>query len=249
MIKCICLNIKQLNPDVNRAETSNGQTQDKNVNALCKFYGTYRSEALGRSRLSIATGPGRPHYQLTASESWTRGSRPLTVLYLPGSPPLCHGPLSFGSDNEATDHPPAPTSGFGSSLIRQPLCSLLPGVLCQSNNMPNHQDQIIKSKSWLSLLTELEFTRCNEFLIICHHLLTLFASSHIRTPLVPFLSSNYSTFHCRSFWPLTFSFLHLLAWRVEPAQRIVKAELVDYPQDEGPIRRETSQQSKICSLQ
>lgn len=40
-----------------------------------------------------------------------------------------------------------------------------------------------------------------------------------------------------------------LARRVEPAQRIVKAELVDYPQDEGPIRRETSQQSKICSLQ
>lgn len=97
-----------------------------------KFYGTYRSEALGRSRLSIAMGPGRPHYQLTASQSWTRGSRPLTVLYLPGSPPLCHGPLSFGSDNEATDHPPAPTSGFGSSLIRQPLCSLLPGFVSDS---------------------------------------------------------------------------------------------------------------------
>lgn len=111
-------------------------------------------------------GPGRPHYQLTASESWTRGSRPLTVLYLPGSPPLCHGPLSFGSDNEATDHPPAPTSGFGSSLIRQPLCSLLPGFVSDS---PTTCWIIrIKSKSGLPLLIELEVTGCNGFLIICH---------------------------------------------------------------------------------
>ncbi|XP_059371344.1 ras-related protein Rab-28 isoform X2 [Carassius carassius] len=35
---------------------------------------------------------------------------------------------------------------------------------------------------------------------------------------------------------------------MEQSQRIVKAELVDYPQDEGPIRQETNQ-SKICSLQ
>ncbi|XP_059378262.1 ras-related protein Rab-28-like isoform X2 [Carassius carassius] len=35
---------------------------------------------------------------------------------------------------------------------------------------------------------------------------------------------------------------------MEQAQRIVKAELVDYPQDEGPIRQETNQ-SKICSVQ
>lgn len=51
---------------------------------------------------------------------------------------------------------------------------------------------------------------------------------------------------------LTFLFLLLtvvLARRVEPAQRIVKAELVNYPQDEGPIRQETPQRSQICSLQ
>uniref|UniRef100_A0A8C2JWF8 Ras-related protein Rab-28 n=1 Tax=Cyprinus carpio TaxID=7962 RepID=A0A8C2JWF8_CYPCA len=35
---------------------------------------------------------------------------------------------------------------------------------------------------------------------------------------------------------------------MEQSQRIVKAELVDYPQDEGPIRQETNQ-SKICSVQ
>ncbi|XP_048044504.1 ras-related protein Rab-28 isoform X2 [Chanodichthys erythropterus] len=35
---------------------------------------------------------------------------------------------------------------------------------------------------------------------------------------------------------------------IEQSQRIVKAELVDYPQDEGPIRQETNQ-SKICSVQ
>ncbi|XP_050984399.1 ras-related protein Rab-28 isoform X2 [Labeo rohita] len=35
---------------------------------------------------------------------------------------------------------------------------------------------------------------------------------------------------------------------MEQSQRIVKAELVDYPQDEGPIRKETNQ-SKICSVQ
>lgn len=35
----------------------------------------------------------------------------------------------------------------------------------------------------------------------------------------------------------------------EPAQRIVKAELVDYPQDEGPIRQENGQKSKICLVQ
>ncbi|XP_065130376.1 ras-related protein Rab-28 isoform X2 [Paramisgurnus dabryanus] len=35
---------------------------------------------------------------------------------------------------------------------------------------------------------------------------------------------------------------------MEQSQRIVKAQLVDYPQDEGPIRQETSQ-SKICSVQ
>ncbi|CAB1325649.1 unnamed protein product [Coregonus sp. 'balchen'] len=35
---------------------------------------------------------------------------------------------------------------------------------------------------------------------------------------------------------------------MEQSQRIVKAELVDYPQDEVPIRQETNQ-SKICSVQ
>ncbi|XP_067312814.1 ras-related protein Rab-28 isoform X2 [Pseudorasbora parva] len=35
---------------------------------------------------------------------------------------------------------------------------------------------------------------------------------------------------------------------IEQSQRIVKAELVDYPQDEGPIKQETNQ-SKICSVQ
>uniref|UniRef100_A0A9J7YM17 Ras-related protein Rab-28 n=1 Tax=Cyprinus carpio carpio TaxID=630221 RepID=A0A9J7YM17_CYPCA len=35
---------------------------------------------------------------------------------------------------------------------------------------------------------------------------------------------------------------------MEQSQHIVKAELVDYPQDEGPIRQETNQ-SKICSVQ
>ncbi|KAM8848949.1 ras-related protein Rab-28 isoform X1 [Synchiropus splendidus] len=36
---------------------------------------------------------------------------------------------------------------------------------------------------------------------------------------------------------------------IEQSQRIVKAELVNYPQDEGPIRQENAQQSKICSVQ
>ncbi|XP_056328677.1 ras-related protein Rab-28 isoform X2 [Danio aesculapii] len=35
---------------------------------------------------------------------------------------------------------------------------------------------------------------------------------------------------------------------MEQSQRIVKAELVDYPQDEGPIRQDNNQ-SKICSVQ
>uniref|UniRef100_A0A672M9X7 Ras-related protein Rab-28 n=1 Tax=Sinocyclocheilus grahami TaxID=75366 RepID=A0A672M9X7_SINGR len=35
---------------------------------------------------------------------------------------------------------------------------------------------------------------------------------------------------------------------MEQSQHIVKAELVDYPQDEGPIGQETNQ-SKICSIQ
>ncbi|KAJ8014682.1 hypothetical protein DPEC_G00018190 [Dallia pectoralis] len=35
---------------------------------------------------------------------------------------------------------------------------------------------------------------------------------------------------------------------IEQSQKIVKAELVDYPQEEGPIRQETNQ-SKICSVQ
>ncbi|XP_051505372.1 ras-related protein Rab-28-like isoform X2 [Myxocyprinus asiaticus] len=35
---------------------------------------------------------------------------------------------------------------------------------------------------------------------------------------------------------------------IEQSQRIVKAELVDYPQDEGPIRQDNNQ-SKICSVQ
>ncbi|XP_077103095.1 ras-related protein Rab-28 isoform X1 [Siphateles boraxobius] len=35
---------------------------------------------------------------------------------------------------------------------------------------------------------------------------------------------------------------------IEQSQRIVKAELVDYPQDEGPIKQENNQ-SKICSVQ
>lgn len=161
--------------------------------------------SLGQVTAEQSHGPGRPHYQLTASQGWTRGSRPLTVLYLPGSPPLCHGPLSFGSDNEATDHPPAPTSGVGSSLIRQPLCSLLPSFV--SDSLTTCWIIRIRSKSGLPLLIELEFFRCNGFLIIFHHFFTLFASSHIRTSLAPFLFSNYSTFHCRSFWLLTFSFL------------------------------------------
>lgn len=69
--------------------------------------------------LGLAVGPAKPHYQLSALESRTWGSQPLTVLYLPGSP-LRHGPLSVGSDSEATDHSLTPTPGFGSSLIRQP---------------------------------------------------------------------------------------------------------------------------------
>ncbi|XP_063350428.1 ras-related protein Rab-28 isoform X3 [Pelmatolapia mariae] len=36
---------------------------------------------------------------------------------------------------------------------------------------------------------------------------------------------------------------------LEQSQRIVKAELVDYPQDEGPISQENAQQSKICLIQ
>uniref|UniRef100_A0A8C6NIK0 Ras-related protein Rab-28 n=1 Tax=Nothobranchius furzeri TaxID=105023 RepID=A0A8C6NIK0_NOTFU len=36
---------------------------------------------------------------------------------------------------------------------------------------------------------------------------------------------------------------------IEQSQRIVKAELVDYPQDGGPITQENTQQSKICSVQ
>ncbi|XP_019725653.1 ras-related protein Rab-28 isoform X3 [Hippocampus comes] len=36
---------------------------------------------------------------------------------------------------------------------------------------------------------------------------------------------------------------------IEQSQRIVKAELVNYPQDEGPIRQENRQQSKICLVQ
>ncbi|XP_077434125.1 ras-related protein Rab-28 isoform X1 [Vanacampus margaritifer] len=36
---------------------------------------------------------------------------------------------------------------------------------------------------------------------------------------------------------------------LEQSQRIVKAELVNYPQDEGPIRQENRQQSKICLVQ
>ncbi|XP_031424666.1 ras-related protein Rab-28 isoform X2 [Clupea harengus] len=35
---------------------------------------------------------------------------------------------------------------------------------------------------------------------------------------------------------------------IEQSQRIVKAELVDYPQDEGPLPQEATQ-SKICSVQ
>ncbi|KAK0148251.1 Ras-related protein Rab-28 [Merluccius polli] len=34
---------------------------------------------------------------------------------------------------------------------------------------------------------------------------------------------------------------------MEQSQMIVKAELVNYPQDEGPVRQDTAQQSKICS--
>ncbi len=64
-------------------------------------------------------GPARPYYQLSALESWTWGSQPLTVLYVPGSP-LHHGRLSVGSDSKATDQSPTPTPRFGSSLIRQP---------------------------------------------------------------------------------------------------------------------------------
>ncbi|XP_052010598.1 ras-related protein Rab-28 isoform X2 [Xyrauchen texanus] len=35
---------------------------------------------------------------------------------------------------------------------------------------------------------------------------------------------------------------------IEQSQHVVKAELVDYPQDEGPIRQDNNQ-SKICSVQ
>ncbi|CAL8271352.1 unnamed protein product, partial [Boreogadus saida] len=36
---------------------------------------------------------------------------------------------------------------------------------------------------------------------------------------------------------------------MEQSQMIVKAELVNYPQDEGPISQDTAQRSQICSIQ
>lgn len=61
----------------------------------------------------------KPHYQLSGLESRTRGSQPLTILYLPGSP-FRHGRLSARSDSDANDHSLTLTPGFGSSFIRQP---------------------------------------------------------------------------------------------------------------------------------
>lgn len=72
-------------------------------------------------------GATKPYYQLSALESWTWGSQPLTVLYVPGSP-LRHGPLSVGSDSKAKDHSLTPTPGFGSSLIRQPTRACSPAM-------------------------------------------------------------------------------------------------------------------------
>lgn len=50
-------------------------------------------------------------------------------------------------------------------------------------------------------------------------------------------------------FPLSRYFHARTPTRAEPAQRIVKAELVDYPQDEGPVGQENKPQSKICSVQ
>lgn len=69
--------------------------------------------------LGVAVGLAKPHFQLSRLERRTRGSQPLTVLYLHGRP-LLRGSLSVGSDSEAMDHSLTLTPGFGSSLIRQP---------------------------------------------------------------------------------------------------------------------------------
>lgn len=62
---------------------------------------------------SLAAGPGKPHYLPWSLEGRTRGSGPLTVFCLPGSP-LRHAPLSAGSDSEATHHSlAAPRSSDG----------------------------------------------------------------------------------------------------------------------------------------
>lgn len=99
--------------------------------------------------LGLAVRPTKSHYQLSALESQTWGSQPLTVLYLPGSP-FRHGPLSAGSDSEASDHSLTPTTGFGSSLIRQPTraCSSTMWSVLQRlygeepRSLLHHSDQI-----------------------------------------------------------------------------------------------------------
>lgn len=91
------------------------------------------------------------------------------------------------------------------------------------------------------------FCSCHPFL----PLLGLFPIiSCLPLPHVAFVSPTPSRLETCP-WPFFLSLISIsaLLWRVEPAQRIVKAELVDYPQDEGPIRQENNQQSKICSVQ
>lgn len=62
-----------------------------------------------------------------------------------------------------------------------------------------------------------------------------------------FITVCFSVLFCFS---ILFPVFHSSTARyTEPAQRIVKAELVDYPQDEGPISQENAQQSKICLIQ
>lgn len=98
--------------------------------------------------------------------------------------------------------------------------------------------------------------------IDCLFLTFLVHFSHSMTSHLPFLfmvftllgfglhsSSSHHPLPWRWSLFLLLTSISLLLWRVEPAQRIVKAELVDYPQDEGPIRHENNQQSKICSVQ
>ena len=69
-------------------------------------------------------------------------------------------------------------------------------------------------------------------------------------PTFLFFSHHNSFFLDSSFLPLLSALISpsLSSGVVLPTKRIVKAELVDYPQDEGPIKQE-SNQSKICSVQ